>query len=304
MPDTFDDDYKNRASVVADFKMKIAEDMTYHDLDLIETAESPGRRSAGSRAVPQPNHLEGFELRCRITGERYTFETPEDLKHFKYQRYMRKYLQTVHSIDENVGRMLDYLDQHGLAENTIVIYSSDQGFYLGEHGWFDKRLIYEQSFQMPFLIRYPREIEAGIINRDMTCNVDFAPTWLDYADCTIPNYMQGRSIRANLQGNTPEDWTDLAYHRYWMNADSSHHVCAHYGIRTERYKLIYWYNEDLGQHGAFPGDGRKEWELFDLEEDPLELFNVYRELKYQEVVQEMRTKLDREMERIGDVPEH
>ena len=190
--------------------------------------------------------------------------------------HIRKYVQTVHAIDESVGRLLDYLDGHGLAEDTVVIYTSDQGFYLGEHGWFDKRFIYEESFRMPFLVRYPREIAAGSINADMICNVDFAPTWLDYADLPCPGYMQGRSFRANLRAETPDDWTDVAYHRYWMNQDDSHNAYAHYGIRDKRYKLIYWYNADLGEPGANPGTGpeEKEWELFDLDNDPHALKSI------------------------------
>ena len=223
-----------------------------------------------------------------------------------YQRYIRKYVQCIHSVDENVGRLLDYLDEQGLAENTMVIYTSDQGFFLGEHGWFDKRFIYEESFQMPFLLRYPKSVEAGTVNTDMACNVDFAPTWLDLADAPVPNYMQGRSLMPLCTGNTPDDWTDLAYHRYWMNCDGSHDARAHYGIRTHDFKLIYWYNQPLDQAGANPDplDLPPEWELFDLKKDPLELINVYNEPDYADVVKEMTGKLEAEMARIGDIPEH
>ena len=305
-PETFDDTYQNRARAATEAKMRISEDLTYQDLDLVALPESPVEGAGwGPKLIPFPGDLKGFSLRCMVTGEEFTFETHEELKDFKYQRYMRKYLQCVHSVDENVGRMLDYLDEKGLTENTIVIYTSDQGFYLGEHGWFDKRFIYEESFQMPFLIRYPKEIKAGSVNKDMICNVDFAQTWLDYAHAVAPNYMQGRSFRENLKGDTPQDWTDLAYHRYWQNQDWIHNAYAHYGIRTHQYKIIYWYNEDLGEKGANPGDyAEKEWELFDLEKDPLELNNVYHDPAYQEVVQEMTAKLNAEMLRIGDVPEH
>ena len=128
----------------------------------------------------------------------FTFETQEQLSHFKYQRYLKRYLRTIHSIDESVGRLLDWLDETGQADDTIVIYTSDQGFFLGEHGWFDKRFMYEESFQMPFLMRYPAAVQAGSVCNDMLCNVDFAPTFLDYAGLTIPNYMQGRSGRSVL----------------------------------------------------------------------------------------------------------
>jgi arylsulfatase A-like enzyme len=307
LPETFDDDYANRASAAYEARMRISRDLSYHDLDLAAPAEAAdGLAPNIHQAIPFPDELQGFSLQCAINGETYTFKDQDELKRFKYNRYIRKYVQTIHSIDENVGRLLDYLDAQGLAENTLVIYTSDQGFYLGEHGWYDKRFIYEESFQMPFLVRYPEEIEAGSVNTDMTCNVDFAPTWLDYAGLPLPNYMQGRSFRQNLRGDKPGDWTDIAYHRYWMNQDDSHNAYAHYGIRDARYKIIYWYNEDLGEPGATPGTGpeEKEWELFDLEKDPLEIFNVYNDPAYAEVVKTMTAKLDAEMQRIGDLPEH
>lgn len=305
VPDTLDDEYKSRARAAGAAKMRISEDLTYDDLDLVQLPESPGEEAwPGNKKVPFPETLEGFELRCRNTGELFTFKTRDELKHFKYQRYLRKYLQTVHSVDENVGRLLDYLDREGLAENTLVIYTSDQGFFLGEHGWFDKRFIYEESFKMPFLVRCPGLIEPGSVNTDMISNVDFAPTFLDLAGLPIPSYMQGRSIRPLLENRTPEDWPDSAYHRYWMNQDDIHNAYAHYGIRTHRYKLIYWYNEDCGEIGANPGTDSPEWELFDLEKDPLELFNVYHDSAYQVAVEEMTEKLNAKMQEIGDTPQH
>jgi arylsulfatase A-like enzyme len=157
---------------------------------------------------------------------------------------------------------------------------------------------------MPFLLRYPNAVEAGSVNTDMVCNVDFAPTWLDLAGIPMPNYMQGRSIMPLCVGNTPDDWTDLAYHRYWMNNDSCHQARAHYGIRTHDYKLIYWYYDPLGQPGAREDILEPEWELFDLRQDPREMMNVYGDPQYAEVVKKMTAKLDAEMARIGDVPVH
>jgi arylsulfatase A-like enzyme len=197
-------------------KMRISEDMTYNDLDLVELAEEARETSGGHNRhkVPFPEDPSNLKLRCKVTGEQYTFSTQEELREFKYHRYIRKYVQCVHSIDENIGRMLDWLDEKGLSENTMVIYTSDQGFFLGEHGWYDKRFIYEESFQMPFLLRYPKKVKPGSVNKDMVCNVDFAPTWLELAGVPAPNYMQGRSILPLCEGETPSDWTDLAYHRY------------------------------------------------------------------------------------------
>jgi arylsulfatase A-like enzyme len=217
---------------------------------------------------------------------------------------MSRYLRTVQAIDDGVGRMLDKLDELGLTENTLVIYTSDQGFFLGEHGWFDKRFMYEESYRMPFLCRYPAAIAAGSTSKDIACNVDFAPTFLDYAGVAKPSYMQGTSMRPVLEGRTPEDWSQVAYHRYWMHADIIHNAYAHYGVRDQRYKLIYWYNDDLGQLGARPNDAAPEWELFDCEEDPCELHNVAADPAYAEVFEMMLGKLDAKMADIGDLPEH
>lgn len=194
--------------------------------------------------------------------------------------------------------MLDYLQQNNLADNTIVIYTS-------EHGWFDKRFMYEESFQMPFLIRYPAGIKAGSICDNIICNVDFAPTFLDYAQLPVPSYMQGESFRALLNGKTPPDWQQIAYHRYWMHNDIIHHAYAHYGARDQRYKLIYWYNDDMGLRGARPGgEEHREWELFDCHKDPLELLNVYDDLEYREIVARMTKLLELKMAQIGDTPMH
>lgn len=305
-PETFEDDYRNRARAALEARMRISEHLTYDDLDLVQLPESPGRPLGfgGHKLIPFPENPEGLVLRCRNTGEEFTFSSRDELKHFKYQRYLRKYLQCVHSIDENVGRLLDYLDEQGLADDTVVFYTSDQGFYLGEHGWFDKRFIYEESFRMPFLVRYPRMVRAGSVCDEMVSNVDFAQTFLDLAGLPQPNYMQGRSIGPLLAGVTPDDWTDVAYHRYWMNQDDAHNAYAHYGIRTRRHKLIYWYNDDCNEPGANPGTDIPEWELFDVEKDPLELFNVYEDPAYAEVVEMMTNKLDAEMSRIGDETMH
>jgi arylsulfatase A-like enzyme len=213
-------------------------------------------------------------------------------------------LATIASIDDSVGEILQFLDDNNLAENTMVIYTSDQGFFLGEHGWFDKRFIYEESFQMPFLVRYPAKIRPGQVNKDICCNVDFAPTFLDYAQSVIPSYMQGVSLRPLFEGNTPEDWSQVAYHRYWMHKDPDHNAFAHYGIRTQRYKLIYWYNEGFDLPGTKDGGEDKEWELFDCLEDPMELFNLYNDHSYQHVVSQMKKLLEDKMLSIGDVMEH
>jgi len=309
VPETFDDDYRNRARAAAEAKMRIRSDMQYSDLGLVqpEGGEEVGERShpnRTSRKIPHPEDVSELRLIDSDTGEVFTFETQDELAHFKYQRYMRRYLQTIHSVDESVGRMLDYLDDAGLSENTIVIYTSDQGFFLGEHGWFDKRFMYEESFQMPFLIQFPKKIEAGSQCRNIVSNVDFAPTFLDYAGLTIPTYMQGRSMRSLLQGDPPTDWSEIAYHRYWMHRDADHNAYAHYGVRNQRFKLIYWYNDGFDLPGTNYGGGDREWELFDCQKDPMEVFNLYDDPDYQNVVVELTTALETRMAEIGDEPVH
>ncbi|KAH7234644.1 N-acetylglucosamine-6-sulfatase [Fusarium redolens] len=312
LPDTFSDDYKNRANAAKVAKMRVAEDLTYTDLGIVQP-EGPrslvgekmlDNATSTDRKIPAPEDVTKLRLMCKETAEVFTFRTPQELAEWKFQRYMQRYLRTIQSIDDNVGRMLDWLEEEGLEENTIVVYTSDQGFFLGEHGWFDKRFMYEESFQMPFMIRYPQEIKPQSVCSDIICNVDFAPTFLDFANARIPSYMQGVSFRPLLDGNTPKDWQQVAYHRYWMHRDIIHEAYAHYGVRDQRYKLIYWYNEGFEIEGTRDGGQEKEWELFDCQEDPLELFNCYNEPKYVDVVRKMTKMLEEKMAEIGDEPVH
>ena len=197
---------------------------------------------------------------------------------WKYQRYMEDYLGVIKSVDRNVGRLLAYLDENGLSENTMVIYTSDQGFYLGEHGWFDKRFMYEESFRTPLLIRYPGHITPGSTNTDLVQNIDFAPTVLDVAGVEIPEDMQGLSLRP-LFKNDSVSWRDALYYHYY-EYPGIHMVKRHYGVRTERYKLIRFYYDI------------EAWELYDLEKDPQELENLYGTPDYAEVQEQMHTRLE------------
>ncbi|HIM57603.1 MAG TPA: DUF4976 domain-containing protein, partial [Candidatus Latescibacteria bacterium] len=265
-PRTFDDDYSNRAHAAREARMRVADDL--NELDLKQ---------------PVPEGLNAAEE-----------------KSWKYQRYIKDYLRCVASIDDNVGRVLDYLEEEGgIVEDTIVIYTSDQGFFLGDHGWYDKRFMYEESLRMPFIIRYPREIEAGSVCEEMMLNVDFAPTWLDCAGIDIPDHMQGRSCRPLLNGDTPGDWQQGIYYRYWMHL-SHHNVAAHYGVRTHRYKLIYYYGDACGQPNAIDERRDPEWELFDLQEDPCELNSVYGDPAYSDVASDLTRKLHELQEKLGD----
>ncbi|MCK9506942.1 MAG: sulfatase [Pigmentiphaga sp.] len=229
--------------------------------------------------------------------------TRDEKRRWNYQIYIKDYLRCIAGIDENVGRILQYLDNNGLSENTVVIYTSDQGFFLGEHGWFDKRLMYEESLRMPFVIRYPKEIPSGTVNDDLVMNVDFAPLFLDFAGVKKPKYMQGESFRKNLKGKTPGNWRKAVYHRYWMHADPSHNVCAHYGIRTDRYKLIYYYGQPLGMTGTKDAPLTPEWELFDLQKDPFEMYNVYNNSEYASIIKSLKTQLLKMKKKYNDEDE-
>jgi arylsulfatase A-like enzyme len=265
-PETLLDDYQNRSSAAAAAKMRV-----------------------GVNMLP-------IDLKCTLSKD--LSET--EMRRWAYQRYIKDYLRVVASIDDNVGRILDYLDESGLAENTIVIYTSDQGFFLGDHGWYDKRFIYEESLRMPFLVRYPQAAKAGTINKDIVSNIDFAPLFLDAAGIDVPQDMQGKSLMPLLKGETPDDWRQTFYYRYWMHGDGSHNVYAHYGIRTHRYKLIYFYNDGLNQPGAVGETHEPEWELFDLENDPHELNNVYNAPEYESIRQELKDELHRVQAELGD----
>ena len=309
VPSTFDDDYKNRARAAAEAKMRIKDDLTYDDLGLVqpEGGGEVGEKSrpfSSKRKIPNPEDASALCLIDKITGEKFRFNSREELSHFKYQRYIKRYLRTIASIDESVGRLLDYLDTHNLAKDTLVVYTSDQGFFLGEHGWFDKRFMYEESLQMPFLARFPSEVAAGSICSQIACNVDFAPTFLDFAGLTIPSYMQGESLKPLLNQTDIQNWQQVAYHRYWMHRDPDHNAYSHYGIRTQKYKLIYWYNEGFDLPGTNHGGEDKEWELFDCEQDPLELFNIFNDPNYHEIIVKLTQILEEKMQEIGDEPAH
>ena len=208
---------------------------------------------------------------------------------WRYNRYMQDYLGTIAAVDEGVGEVLDYLDEAGLAENTIVVYTSDQGFYLGEHGWFDKRFMYEESFRTPLLMRYPKEIESGTKIDKLVQNLDFAPTFLDYAGIEISEEMQGESFRELVAGETGV-WRDAVYYTYY-EYPSAHMVKRHYGVATERYKLMHFYYDI------------DEWEMYDLETDPMEMQNIYNNPAYAEVQQELHDKLEELRDYYGDSDE-
>ena len=285
LPETFNDDYANRAQAAVEARMRIESDFNYIDLKL----EPPAGKS-GWDSIVAPADLEGFCLNLLDSDTAVSFRSHQELKEWMYQRYIKDYLRCIASIDDNVGRMLDFLDEQGLAEDTIVIYTSDQGFFLGDHGWYDKRFMYEESLRMPFVVRYPREIEAGSRGTPMVLNVDFAETFLEYAGLSIPADMQGSSLRSIFRGEEPEGWRTSMYYRYWMHL-AHHYVAAHYGMRTQRYKLIYYYGEALCTAGSIDEPKTPEWELFDLHKDPLEMNSVYNDKDYAGIVEELKREL-------------
>ena len=234
-----------------------------------------------------------FQGRKHVWGD-YAWEAPvelegEALKKWVYQRYMKAYMACVQSLDENVGRLLDFMKKSGLEENTIVIYTSDQGFFLGEHGWYDKRFFYEESIQMPLIIRYPG-VNEGTRCDKMVINVDLPETILDLAKVAIPDDMQGESILPLLTNQENKEWRNaMYYHFYESREDSPLPVTNHYGIRTEKYKLIRFYD-----------DKKDHWELFDLDNDPYEMKNLYDAQKYQEKAKELKNRLRELRENIND----
>jgi len=216
-----------------------------------------------------------------------------------YQRYLKKYLRTVKGVDDNVGRLLNYLRDTGELEHTIVIYTSDQGFMLGEHDYIDKRWMYEESLRMPLLVRFPKADRAGTTSDAIINNVDFAPTILDFAGLPTPAFMQGRSIRPVLEGKTPADWPKATYYRYWLHM-AHHDVPAHYGIRTRNHKLILFYGLPLDAPGAMPKATAPYWELYDLKNDPHETNNVYGDPRYLAVQTSLKAQLLELKRALGD----
>ncbi|MCP4974687.1 MAG: sulfatase [Maribacter sp.] len=215
-----------------------------------------------------------------------------------YQKLVKDFMRCGAAIDDNIGKLLDYLESEDIADNTIVVYTADQGYFLGEHGFFDKRLIYEESLRMPFVIRYPKEIKGGQRIDDIVLNIDFAALIADYAGVEQPGYIQGESFRENLKGKTPKDWRKQMYYRYWL-----HHPDrpAHFGVRNARYKLAFFYGQDLEKQGTSKEITKPEWEFYDLEKDPKEMHNAYGDVEYATIIKEMKYSILEERKKYGDL---
>jgi arylsulfatase A-like enzyme len=268
VPKTFFDDYSTRSVSARRAAMRVAEHLSSEDL--------------------KENPPEGLSY--------------EEIAVWKYQRFMQDYLACVESVDENVGRVIDWLKDRGDFDDTMLMYASDQGFFLGDHGWFDKRLMYEESLRMPFLLSYPRRVAAGERFDGIITNVDMAQTILDAAGVEHHPRMQGRSFWPDLVKKQSLPPVEGMYYRYWENDDLIHKAPAHYGYRTDRFKIIYYYNDGAGARGSGFYTYPPEWELYDLQADPAELNNVYDDPSYREIREQLKTAMWREQARLGDAP--
>ena len=293
-PPNLFDNYENRGTAAKTAEMNLLTHMQYpHDSKIRPSTleemgnvepEVPGIASGFTGPYGRMNDSQREQYDPVIDSINRDFKTnwpsmtDEEKMKWKYQRYMQDYLGTISSIDDNVGRVLDYLDESGLAENTIVIYTSDQGFYLGEHGWFDKRFIYNESFLTPLVVRWPGQIEPGSRNEEMVQNLDFAPTLLEAAGITPPSDMQGESLLPLLKGEN-EDWGRDAVYYHYYEYPAVHMVKRHYGIVTTEYKLVHFYYDV------------DEWELYDRLKDPNEMKSVYNDPEYADIVEELKGRL-------------
>lgn len=291
-PSTYFDNYEGRGAAAREQEMEIATHMSWgNDFKLLVDPDGDSTNFVRALRRMTPEQREQWMDAYEPKNQEFLNNMPqgEALAHWKFNRYIKDYLRTIKSIDDGVGKVLDYLDQEGLAGNTIVVYTSDQGFYLGEHGWFDKRFMYEESFRTPLLVRYPREISAGTVIDNLVQNLDFAPTFLDYAGIKAPEDMQGESFRRLVADETAE-WRDAVYYTYY-EYPSVHMVKRHYGVATERYKLMHFYHDI------------DEWEMYDLEVDPHEMTNVYDNPEYANIREMMHGKLRELREYYGDSDE-
>ncbi len=278
-PPTLRDDYTTRTDAIRECTQKVFNDLTRRDLKL----EPPAALSGPARN--QWLNVKPAEVQIQVDGQQQTLRG-EALNAWKYQRYLQDYLACVQSIDDNVGRLLDWLDRNGLGSNTVVIYTSDQGFFLGDHGLYDKRFMYEASVRMPLLVRWPGVAKAGLVQEAMAINADFAPTFLEIAGLKTPADMQGRSLAPLLKGERPADWRTSYYYRYYHDP-GDHNTRAHYGVRTMTQKLICFWKKD-------------QWEFYDLTKDPDELHNLYNEPAQQESVAKLKLELYRLKKELKD----
>lgn len=335
MPETFYDDYETRGSAVRTQKMSVTKDMRWEqDFKVPEMLDTANADSWDSY-LSLMNEVNRMNPEQRIAWGKYYFPrnrrllearlTGKELDEWKYQNYIRDYMSVIKSVDESVGRVLDYLDSHGLTDNTIIVYTSDQGFYMGEHGWFDKRFMYEESLRTPLLIAYPGHIQPGTVCNKLVQNIDYAPTFLDLAGISKPKELPGRSLTPLFKaGDKVKGWRNSIYYHYY-DYPTYHMVRKHDGVRTDRYKLIHFYGEGgldavkenkyqrqpgTREHGCMtyltslgyfePKDSAVNYnELYDLQADPHELNNLYGKPGYEKITKQLQKQLNDYRKSIG-----
>jgi arylsulfatase A-like enzyme len=304
-PVTLFDDYSGRGTAAKEAEMNLLKHMNWAGdskiypevMDQLGIPDASGwDKGAFKREVGRLNASQraNWDAVYGPLNEEFAKSFPEmseeDKMRWRYQRYMQDYLGTIAAVDENVGRVLDYLEANDLMENTIIVYTSDQGFYLGEHGWFDKRFVYDESFKTPLMMAWPGRIEAGSRSDEMVQNLDFAQTFLEAAQVEAPDDMQGESLIPLLTGEG-EKWTRDAVYYHYYEYPSIHMVKRHYAIVTKEYKLIHFYYDV------------DEWELYDRANDPHELKNVYDDPAYTEIREKLHKDLEALREKYGDSSE-
>ena len=335
MPETFYDDYETRGSAVRTQKMSVTKDMRWEqDFKVPEMLDTANADSWDSY-LSLMNEVNRMNPEQRIAWGKYYFPrnrrllearlTGKELDEWKYQNYIRDYMSVIKSVDESVGRVLDYLDSHGLTDNTIIVYTSDQGFYMGEHCWFDKRFMYEESLRTPLLIAYPGHIQPGSVCNKLVQNIDYAPTFLDLAGVSKPKELPGRSLTPLFKaGDKVKGWRNSIYYHYY-DYPTYHMVRKHDGVRTDRYKLIHFYGEGgldavkenkyqrqpgTREHGCMtyltslgyfePKDSAVNYnELYDLQADPHELNNLYGKTGYEKITKQLQKQLNDYRKSIG-----
>lgn len=335
MPETFYDDYDTRGSAVRTQKMSVTKDMRWEqDFKVPEMLDTANADSWDSY-LSLMNEVNRMNPEQRIAWGKYYFPrnrrllearlTGKELDEWKYQNYIRDYMSVIKSVDESVGRVLDYLDSHGLSDNTIIVYTSDQGFYMGEHGWFDKRFMYEESLRTPLLIAYPGHIQPGTVCNKLVQNIDYAPTFLDLAGISKPKELPGRSLTPLFKaGDKVKGWRNSIYYHYY-DYPTYHMVRKHDGVRTDRYKLIHFYGAGgldavkennyqrqpgTREHGCMtyltslgyfePKDSAVNYnELYDLQADPHELNNLYGKPGYEKITKQLQKQLTDYRKSIG-----
>ena len=296
-PETFYDDYNTRCEAARTQEMRIDNDMNIvYDLKVDELKPKTEYKNDWllkswelSLERMTPEQRDAWMTAYKPKNEKFIAQnlTGDDLLKWKYQRYLKDYLRCIKTIDDEVGRLIAYLEKEGLMDNTVIVYTSDQGFYMGEHGWFDKRFMYEESFRTPLIVRLPSQIKGGSTCDALVQNLDYAPTYLALAGIEKPDFMEGTSLVPLFGGQTPGDWREYLYYHYY-DYPAIHQVRRHDGVRDNRYKLIHFYGEANQKDAAINCN-----ELYDLQNDPNELNNLYGNTGYTEVTERLQKRLDK-----------